>query len=194
LRRLAFRRDRPPYTRRCFRRQHRERRFAGPRAHRTGARPGVQVPITDALSGARTGASRFARSVVTAQSQLSFAKVWADVAPSTRGERSVQTVAGSKPEGPCRFPAHLRRPTPARPRRLDERAGTGPLARLSVACRSAGTRLFQWPTSVRKALPRLSATAEIEPVDGKHVVVDPLFAEWIERINQGSPAAVDESA
>jgi len=38
---------------------------------------------------------------------------------------------------------------------------------------------------VRKALPRLSATAEIEDADGKHVVVDPLFAEWIERINQG---------
>ena len=38
---------------------------------------------------------------------------------------------------------------------------------------------------VRKALPRLSATAEIELVDGKHVVVDPLFAEWIESINRG---------
>ena len=39
---------------------------------------------------------------------------------------------------------------------------------------------------VRKALPRLSATAEIESVDGKHVVVDPVFAEWIERISGGS--------
>jgi len=39
---------------------------------------------------------------------------------------------------------------------------------------------------VRKALPRLSATAEIEVVDGKQVVVDPLFAEWIERINDGT--------
>ena len=38
---------------------------------------------------------------------------------------------------------------------------------------------------VRKALPRLSATAEIESVDGKHVVVDPLFAEWVELINEG---------
>jgi uncharacterized protein len=38
---------------------------------------------------------------------------------------------------------------------------------------------------VRKALPRLSATAEIEPADGKHAVVDPLFAEWIELINEG---------
>jgi hypothetical protein len=38
---------------------------------------------------------------------------------------------------------------------------------------------------VRKALPRLSATAEIEPVDGKHAVVDPLFAQWIELINEG---------
>jgi hypothetical protein len=40
---------------------------------------------------------------------------------------------------------------------------------------------------VRKALPRLRASAELELVDGKHVVVDPLFAEWIERLNQGSP-------
>ena len=38
---------------------------------------------------------------------------------------------------------------------------------------------------IRKALPRLSATAEIETIDGKHAVVDPLFAEWIERVNQG---------
>jgi uncharacterized protein len=42
---------------------------------------------------------------------------------------------------------------------------------------------------VRKAIPRLSATAEIESVDGKHVVVDPLFAEWIELINQGASEA-----
>jgi uncharacterized protein len=39
---------------------------------------------------------------------------------------------------------------------------------------------------VRKALPRLTARAEIETIDGRHVVVDPLFAEWIERINQGA--------
>lgn len=39
---------------------------------------------------------------------------------------------------------------------------------------------------VRKALPRLNATAEIELVDGKHVVVDPLFAEWIELLNRGA--------
>jgi hypothetical protein len=35
---------------------------------------------------------------------------------------------------------------------------------------------------VRKALPRLTATAEIELVGEKYAVVDPLFAEWIERI------------
>jgi uncharacterized protein len=45
---------------------------------------------------------------------------------------------------------------------------------------------------VRKALPRLSATAEIETVDGKHAVVDPLFAEWIERINLGVPEPGEE--
>lgn len=40
---------------------------------------------------------------------------------------------------------------------------------------------------VRKALPRLSATAEIETIEGKHAVVDPLFAEWIARVNEGVP-------
>jgi hypothetical protein len=39
---------------------------------------------------------------------------------------------------------------------------------------------------VRKALPRLSATAEIETDNRKHVVVDPLFAEWIEGISYGT--------
>ena len=49
---------------------------------------------------------------------------------------------------------------------------------------------------VRKALPRLTATAEIEAEDGKHVVVDPLFARWIERINEGldpEPGERDQS-
>ena len=41
---------------------------------------------------------------------------------------------------------------------------------------------------VRKALPRLTATAEIEAQDGKHMVVDPLFARWIERLNEGAGA------
>ena len=47
---------------------------------------------------------------------------------------------------------------------------------------------------VRKALPRLSARAEIELLDGKHVVVDPLFAEWIQLVDRGVPDldAVDE--
>jgi hypothetical protein len=40
---------------------------------------------------------------------------------------------------------------------------------------------------VRKAIPRLRATAEIELVDGKHAVVDPLFVEWIELLNRGGP-------
>jgi hypothetical protein len=42
---------------------------------------------------------------------------------------------------------------------------------------------------VRKAIPRLRATAEIELVDGKPVVVDPLFAEWIALINGGASEA-----
>jgi hypothetical protein len=47
---------------------------------------------------------------------------------------------------------------------------------------------------VRKAIPRLSATAELELVEGKHVVVDPLFAAWIELINQGASQADADDA
>jgi uncharacterized protein len=50
------------------------------------------------------------------------------------------------------------------------------------------SRLELTKDMVRKALPRLSATAELETIDRKHVVVDPLFAEWIERLNQGGAA------
>ena len=42
-------------------------------------------------------------------------------------------------------------------------------------------RLSLTKDMVRKALPRLLASAEIEAVDGKYVLVDPLFAEWIGR-------------
>jgi hypothetical protein len=38
---------------------------------------------------------------------------------------------------------------------------------------------------VRRALPRLQATGEIETVEGKHAVVDPLFADWITGLNGG---------
>ena len=46
---------------------------------------------------------------------------------------------------------------------------------------------------VRKALPRLSATAEIEAIEGKHMVVDPLVAQWIERVNEGWSASLSLS-
>jgi len=45
---------------------------------------------------------------------------------------------------------------------------------------------------VRKAIPRLRATAEIELVDGKHAVVDPLFVEWVELLNQGGSELLGE--
>lgn len=48
-------------------------------------------------------------------------------------------------------------------------------------------RLALTKSIVRRALPRLSATAEIETIDGgAHAVVDPLFAEWIAAINDGA--------
>ncbi len=53
-------------------------------------------------------------------------------------------------------------------------AGHGSPYRAEVIRRLALTK-----SMIRRALPRLTATAEIETVDGAHVVVDPLFAEWI---------------
>ena len=45
---------------------------------------------------------------------------------------------------------------------------------------------------VRRALPRLAATAEIEEREaGGHAIVDPLFARWIERLND-PPDEADE--
>ena len=40
---------------------------------------------------------------------------------------------------------------------------------------------------VRRALPRLLGTGEIETDDGKHAVVDPLFARWIANLNESNP-------
>ena len=46
---------------------------------------------------------------------------------------------------------------------------------------------------VRRALPRLAATAEIEERDeGGYAIVDPLFAEWIGRLNDGRSTATDD--
>jgi hypothetical protein len=46
-------------------------------------------------------------------------------------------------------------------------------------------RLDLTPDGVKWALPRLEATADVEKVDGKRRVVDPLFAEWIAALNRG---------
>lgn len=59
-------------------------------------------------------------------------------------------------------------------------AGGGSPYRSDVMRRLALTK-----SMVRRALPRLSATAEIETVEGVHHVVDPLFAEWIADIERG---------
>jgi hypothetical protein len=55
-------------------------------------------------------------------------------------------------------------------------------------------RLDLTTDGVKSALPRLEATAEIERVDRKRLVVDPLFGEWIAILNgdaqaPGEPAA-----
>jgi hypothetical protein len=46
---------------------------------------------------------------------------------------------------------------------------------------------------VRRALPRLAATAEIEErEEGGYAIVDPLFAEWIGRLNDGRATGEDD--
>jgi uncharacterized protein len=63
-------------------------------------------------------------------------------------------------------------------------AGEGSPYRAAVLERLALTK-----TTAQKALGRLRATAEIESEGGKQVVVDPLLAEWILRLNAGSADA-----
>lgn len=59
--------------------------------------------------------------------------------------------------------------------------------------RSAALRRLELTKDVvRRALPRLAATAEIEEREGGgHAIVDPLFARWIERLND-PPDEADE--
>jgi uncharacterized protein len=54
--------------------------------------------------------------------------------------------------------------------------------------RAAVLRRFELSKDmVRKALPRLLATGEIEKIDGRHIVVDPLFADWVAALNEVPP-------
>jgi uncharacterized protein len=52
-------------------------------------------------------------------------------------------------------------------------------------------RLELEKSTAQATLERLRATAEIEPDGNKHRVVDPLFAEWIGRIDSGAPDAAN---
>jgi len=60
-------------------------------------------------------------------------------------------------------------------------AGDGSPYRQAVLARLDLTK-----TTVQKALRRLAATADVEVRDGRQTVVDPLFAEWIRRLNAGA--------
>ncbi len=54
--------------------------------------------------------------------------------------------------------------------------------------RAAGLRRFELTKDmVRRALPRLLDTGEIERSGGQHTIVDPLFADWIAALNDGQP-------
>ena len=61
-------------------------------------------------------------------------------------------------------------------------AGDGSPYRTRVLARLA----LEKPTA-QAAIERLSAAAEIELADGKQRVIDPLFAEWIARVDSGEP-------
>jgi uncharacterized protein len=61
-------------------------------------------------------------------------------------------------------------------------AGGGSPYRAAVLERLALTK-----TMAQKALQRLGARAELEAEGRKQIVVDPLFAEWIERLNVSTP-------
>jgi hypothetical protein len=43
---------------------------------------------------------------------------------------------------------------------------------------------------VRNALPRLQSSGEIETVEGRHAIVDPLFADWITALNRVPPELI----
>jgi uncharacterized protein len=64
------------------------------------------------------------------------------------------------------------------------------------AYRAAALRRLELTKDVvRRALPRLAATAEIEALDeGGYTIVDPLFAEWIGRLNDRVPASAEDPA
>jgi hypothetical protein len=63
-------------------------------------------------------------------------------------------------------------------------AGEGSPYRTRVLARLA----LEKPTA-QAAIERLAAGAEIELEDGKQRVIDPLFAEWIARVDSGEPDA-----
>ena len=52
-------------------------------------------------------------------------------------------------------------------------------------------RLDLTADAVKWALPRLEATAEVEKVDRKRLIVDPLFAEWVAILKDGSAIGRD---
>jgi uncharacterized protein len=50
-------------------------------------------------------------------------------------------------------------------------------------------RLDADKSSVSRALKRLESAGEVEVIDGRTVLVDPLFALWLERLSSGVPSA-----
>ena len=61
----------------------------------------------------------------------------------------------------------------------------------SPYAQSALGRLQLSKDMVRKALPKLIATADVESTDAGYVVVDPLFARWIVQLDSVAESSVD---
>jgi uncharacterized protein len=110
-------------------------------------------------------------------------RLWETLAPGeTAGhehwdEALARTLTELRPE----FEAHWQRFTPVEQKSLRAIVeGDGATLRTNVLARLDADK-----SSVSRALKRLESSGEVEAVDGRTVLVDPLFALWLERLSSG---------
>jgi uncharacterized protein len=107
-------------------------------------------------------------------------RLWQQVAPGVRANPRdwAQAFAGALDELTAEFDAHWRRLTATEQKTLRAViAGGGSPYRTRVL-----ERLDLHKTSAQQALRNLVARAEVETLDGRYALVDPLFAQWIGRL------------
>lgn len=110
-------------------------------------------------------------------------RLWENVSPGETGtlEHWERTLRDAMAELDPEFDAQWRGLTVSEQKTLRAiLAGEGSPYRGTVLQRLELTK-----DMVRRSLPRLSAVGEVEVVDGKHQIVDPLFAVWVARLNDG---------